>query len=213
MLRWALPAALLLAIVAVVSLGFVLRSSEAHPQAAAIVPASSSAAATWARGEQRAPAFALRDDHGRPVSLASLRGRPVLITFIDPLCRNLCPTEAQHLGDVVRDQPAGDKPTIVAVSVNPAGNTRQSLALDRQKWNLPSQWRWAVGERSALARVWRAYHIQVIEQVKLIAGVRTRDVAHTEAAYLVDRDGYQRALFLWPYTGRAVENALRATTG
>jgi protein SCO1/2 len=211
-LRWALPAALVLAIVAVVSLGVVLRSSQAHPQAAHVAPAASSAAATWGRGEQRAPAFALRDEHGRPLSLASLRGRPVLITFIDPLCRNLCPTEAQHLADVVHTMPAGAKPTIVAVSVNPAGSTKQSLALDRRKWNLPSQWRWAVGDRHALARVWRAYHIQVIEQDKLIAGVRTRDVSHTEAAYLVDGDGYQRALFLWPYTPGAVEQALRAAT-
>jgi protein SCO1/2 len=213
MLRWALPAALLLAIVAAVSLGFVLRSSQAHPRAAEIAPASSAAAATWGRGEQRAPAFALRDEHGRPLSLASLHGRPVLITFIDPLCRNLCPTEAQHLSDAVRDAPAAARPVVVAVSVNPSGSTKQALALDRSKWDLPSQWRWAIGSRSALARVWRAYHIQVIEQEKLIAGVRTRDVSHTEAAYLVDRDGYQRALFLWPYTARAVTDTLRATTG
>jgi cytochrome oxidase Cu insertion factor (SCO1/SenC/PrrC family) len=209
-LRWALPLAVVLAIVAAVSLGVVLRSSRAEP-AAAVEPASSSAAAMWKRGELRAPAFTLRGEDGRPLSLASLRGRPVLITFIDPLCRNLCPTEAQHLTDVVRGRPAGEKPFVLAVSVNPAGSTKQSLALDRRKWKLPPQWRWVVGDHRALARVWRAYHIQVLVQEKTIAGVQTRDVSHTEAAYLVDRDGYQRALFIWPYTSAAVTSALRAT--
>jgi cytochrome oxidase Cu insertion factor (SCO1/SenC/PrrC family) len=212
-LRWALPLAVVLAIVAAVSLGVALRSSKAEPSAVSTVePASASAAATWKSGELRAPAFALRGEDGRPLSLASLRGRPVLITFIDPLCRNLCPTEAQHLSDVVRGRPADEKPFVVAVSVNPAGGTRQSLALDRRRWKLPPQWRWAVGDRRALARVWRRYHIQVLIQEKTIAGVRTQQVSHTEAAYLVDADGYQRALFLWPYTPAAVTRALRATS-
>ena len=59
-------------------------------------------AMTWAKGTRRAPDFRLTDQNGKPLSLHSLRGRPVLVTFIDPLCRNLCPLEAQVLNDVVR---------------------------------------------------------------------------------------------------------------
>jgi hypothetical protein len=36
-----------------------------------------------------------------------------------------------------------------------------------------------------------------------------RDVVHTEAAYVIDADGYERALFLWPYTAASVERTLR----
>lgn len=208
--RWALLAAVALAAVAALSLAVILRGTSA-PAAPREAPASSSAAATWAPGKQRAPDFDLRDEHGKPISLASLRGRMVLLTFIDPLCRDFCPIEAQHLSDAVRST-TGVKPTIVAVSVNTAGNRADILRIDERKWNVVPQWRWAVGNEAALARVWRAYHIAVFATTKKVAGVRVRDVVHTEASYLIDGNGDERALFIWPYTADAVTKALRATT-
>jgi protein SCO1/2 len=206
--RWALYAAVPLLAVAAVSLAFALRSSGA-PKASTVEPAATEAAATWAPGRKRAPDFALRDEKGRPLTLASLRGRPVLITFIDPLCRDFCPLEAQRLGDAVRR--ADPKPVVVAVSVNTAGNTPATFAVDRQKWNLPPQWRWAAGSDGALAQAWKRYGITVLVTKKRVAGVDVQQVAHTEAAYLVDADGWQRALFLWPYSAAAVTDALAAT--
>src|SRR6266404_5223027 len=46
-------------------------------------PSSSAPAATWAAGARPAPAFSLRDQNGRAVSLAAYRGKPLLVTFID----------------------------------------------------------------------------------------------------------------------------------
>jgi cytochrome oxidase Cu insertion factor (SCO1/SenC/PrrC family) len=204
--RWALFAAVPLLVAAAVSLAFVLHSSGSTSRMSTVVPVSQEAAATWAAGKKRAPAFTLRDEHGKPVSLAGLRGRPVLITFIDPLCRDYCPLEAQHLSDAVRS--AGTKPTVVSVSVNTAGNAPSVLALDRRKWKLVPQWRWAVGSGDELAKVWKQYGIQVLVSKKKVAGVPVQQVAHTEAAYLVDANGWQRALFLWPYSAKAVEQAL-----
>ena len=193
-----------------VSLAFVLRGTSAPAAAPGQAPASSEAAATWAAGKQRAPGFSLRDEHGRPISLAALRGRTVLLTFIDPLCRDFCPIEAQRLSDAVRGA-TGEKPTIVAVSVNTSGNRSDILRVDERKWNVVPQWRWAVGSEAALARVWHAYHIAVIATTKRVAGVRVRTVAHTEASYLIDGNGDERALFIWPYTADAVTKALRTT--
>jgi cytochrome oxidase Cu insertion factor (SCO1/SenC/PrrC family) len=210
MRRWALYAAVPLLVVLVVALVVVFRSSSSTPAANAPMPASADAAATWAPGEQRAPALSLHDEHGKPLTLASLRGRPVIVTFIDPLCRDYCPLEAQHLNDVVRD--ASAKPAIVAVSVNTAGNSAATLALDRRRWSLVPQWRWAVGSSAELAKVWKAFHVAVLVSRQKIAGVEVQKVAHTEAAYLIDANGDQRALFLWPYTAGAVRDALRATT-
>jgi len=173
------------------------------------VPVSDVPAATWKAGEQRAPAFTLADERGRAFSLASLRGRPVIITFIDPLCRDYCPTEAQHLNDVVRSFPAGEQPAVVAVSVNARGNAPATLLQDRRKWSLVRQWRWAVGPEAQLSRVWRSYHVQVVESTSMIAGVSVHRVGHTEAAYVLDADGWQRALFLWPYSADGVVKVLR----
>jgi cytochrome oxidase Cu insertion factor (SCO1/SenC/PrrC family) len=207
--RWAVAAAVPLVAIAAVSVAFVLRSSPGSPMSTAAA-VDTTAAATWPAGARRAPDVRLTDEHGRSFSLSALRGRPVLVTFIDPLCRDFCPTEVQHLGDVVRNAPAGAKPTILAVSVNTAGNKPSILAVDRRKWKTPPQFRWAVGSEAQLARVWRTYHVAVIVSNKTVAGVKVRQITHTEASYLVDPDGFERALFLWPYTADAVSKELRA---
>ena len=201
-LRWFLwGLVLLLAVVATV-LYVALRAS--RPSSIA-VPVSDVPAATWAAGAIRAPDFRLADENGAPVSLAALHGRPVIVTFIDPLCRDFCPIEARHLNEVVNAFPQRSKPAVVAVSVNVRGNARAVLMHDAREWKLVPEWHWAVGHPSALSRVWSAYHVGVVETAK-------HDVAHTEAAYVIDANGYQRALFLWPYRARGVIRTLRTFT-
>ena len=185
---------------------------DSSPRASTTVPVSDGPAATWAAGKLRAPAISLADQNGAPLSLASYRGRPVVITFIDPLCRDFCPLEASHLNDVVRSFPAGSRPAIVAVSVNVYGNARAHLVQDAAKWKLVPQWRWGVGSPAQLASVWKRYHIGVLETSKKIAGVTVHSIIHTEAAYVVDAAGYQRAIFLWPYSADAVTQTLRTLT-
>jgi cytochrome oxidase Cu insertion factor (SCO1/SenC/PrrC family) len=206
-LRWALGA-LVLVLAAVVAALLLVGRPHAAPAANAS-PVSDAPAATWNAGRRPAPGFRLADGAGRPISLAAFRGRPVIVTFIDPLCRNYCPIEAQHLNDVVRSFPAAQKPAVVAVSVNTAGTTRTTLREDEGKWSLVPQWHWAVGDGAALARVWHAYGIEVIVSTRKIAGVRVRNVVHTEAAYVVDPHGYERAIFIWPYSARGMIATLR----
>jgi len=208
-LRWLL-AGLVVVLAALVAALFVGLGSSGGGSSPKAAPVSDAPAATWAAGKQRAPGFPLQDERGRPLSLASLRGRTVILTFIDPLCRDYCPTEAQHLNDVVRSFPAAEKPTVVAVSVNAYGNKPTTLAEDRRKWQLVPQWRWAVGRTRQLSPVWRSYHVQVVSSTKKIAGITVHQVGHTEAAYVVDENGWQRALFLWPYSADGVVKTLRS---
>jgi cytochrome oxidase Cu insertion factor (SCO1/SenC/PrrC family) len=208
-IRWILAGVVLaLAVVAAVLL-LTLRSPA---PASTSAPVSDAPAATWAAGAQRAPEFHLTDQNGAPVSLASLRGRPVIVTFIDPLCRDFCPIEAQHLNQVVNTFPKGSKPAIVAVSVNVYGNARATLMQDERKWKLVPEWRWGIAHAAALSRVWAAYHVQVLVATKKVAGVTVHTVGHTEAAYVIDSKGYQRALFLWPYGADGVVQTLRSLT-
>jgi cytochrome oxidase Cu insertion factor (SCO1/SenC/PrrC family) len=162
--------------------------------------------ASWPAGVKRAPDFRLRDQNGRPVSLRSSRGRVTIVSFIDPVCRNLCPLEAQELDKVAHDL----HPAIVAVSVNPWNDTQSAFRADAHAWRLPREWRWGVGSYRALARVWRQYEIAVQVQRKTIAGVTVHEVGHTEAAYVVDRQGYQRALFVYPFRARDIEEVVRS---
>lgn len=166
-------------------------------------------AATWSTGAKLAPGFSLTDQSGKPVSLAAYRGRPVIVTFIDPLCRNFCPLEAKVLNDVVAKLPAAQRPAIVAVSVNLWANARRYLVQDVHKWRLTPEWRWGVGSSRQLAAVWKAYQIEVLDQPKTIAGVTVHQITHTEGAFIVDPTGHQRALYLWPFRAVDVTHTLQ----
>jgi cytochrome oxidase Cu insertion factor (SCO1/SenC/PrrC family) len=165
-------------------------------------------ASTWSAGARKAPAFELTDQNGKPVSLAAYHGRVVIVTFLDPLCRNYCPIEATRLGDVVRSLPRAARPAIVSVSVNVFGNARRYLVQDVQKWKVGAEFRWAVGTPKELRSVWKRYDIGVLDQPKKVAGIVVHNIVHTEAAYVVDGNGYERALFVWPFTAADVKSTL-----
>jgi cytochrome oxidase Cu insertion factor (SCO1/SenC/PrrC family) len=163
----------------------------------------------WAPGQRRAPDFRLIDQDGRPIRLAAFRGRPVILTFVDPLCRNLCPLAAHVLNDVDATMPAGERPAIIAVSVDIYADKRTDLLEDFHKWDLVPQWHWAVGSPGKLAAVWKHYEIGVSVATKRIAGTTVHYITHDEVAYVIDSSGYVRALFGWPYEPQDVTTVLR----
>jgi cytochrome oxidase Cu insertion factor (SCO1/SenC/PrrC family) len=193
------------------AIGLFVVNTSTHARSAT-APVSDGPAATWTPGTLRAPSIRLTDQNGASLSLASYRGRAVVITFIDPLCRDYCPLEASHLNDVVRSFPVGSRPEIIAVSVNAAGNAHANLVQDAAKWKLTPQWRWGIGTALQLMHVWTRYHIGVLVTTKKIAGVTVRSIVHTEAAYVIDAAGYERAIFLWPYSAAAVTRTLQGLT-
>jgi cytochrome oxidase Cu insertion factor (SCO1/SenC/PrrC family) len=134
----------------------------------------------------------------------------VIVTFIDPLCRDLCPLEAQVLNQAERQLRVSERPAILAVSVDVYANAngRADLLQDEAKWHLVPQWRWAVGRPAELAAIWRQYQVSVSVVTKRIAGTTIHYITHTEAAYVVDSTGHERGLFLWPFYPQDVEHFL-----
>jgi protein SCO1 len=179
------------------------------PRSHSAGPANTSAAVqSWAPGARPAPGFTLRDQHGKPVSLASYRGRPVIVTFIDPLCRDFCPREATILTQAAAQLGKGG-PAIVSVSVDPWGDSPANFRADAVHWRLAPGWRWGTGSYDELARVWKSYFVGVEVANRKIAGVKVRRITHTGAAYLIDSTGHERALFLYPFTTSDVVSAAR----
>ncbi|MBV9167601.1 MAG: SCO family protein, partial [Solirubrobacterales bacterium] len=164
---------------------------------------------SWSPGQRPAPDFSLVDQSGGRVSLRSYRGHPVIVTFIDPVCRNLCPLQAKVLDQAVREMPVSRRPAILAVSVDVYADTRADLLRDFRKWELVRQWRWAVGSRARLTAVWRSYKIAVAVSRVKVRGTTITSITHTSAAYIVDRTGHERALFLWPFYPQDVVHVLR----
>lgn len=165
---------------------------------------------TWPPGSHMAANFQLVDQRGVPISLRALRGRTAIVTFLDPLCRNVCPLEARVLADAIRGLPPAIRPAIIAVSVDPQGDTRVNFRADAAHWRLTGNWRWAIGSRKQLAAVWRKYQIEVRVVTKRVAGVTVREVEHGDAAFIIDRSGYRRAMFLFPFLAPDVEHEIRA---
>jgi cytochrome oxidase Cu insertion factor (SCO1/SenC/PrrC family) len=161
--------------------------------------------ATWAEGVRPAPVMdTLRDQTGRLFSLASVRGRTVAVVFFDSRCHQQCPLQGRALAAAERSLPTAQRPVLVAVSVNPL-DTPRSAASAARAWGLGSTapWHWLMGTRRQLAPVWAAYHIYV--SPRPVNG----DIVHTEALYLVDRRGYERSAYLWPFASRFVTLDLR----
>ena len=150
--------------------------------------------AAWAAGTRVAPTIdTLPDQTGRPFSLASLRGHPVALVFFDSYCNQECPLEGRELAAAESALPSAERPTLVVVSVNPR-DTPASAAKAAREWNLAkvAPWHWLMGTRAGLAPIWRKYNIYVGKD-------EDGDIPHTEALILIDRRGYERSAYLYPF--------------
>jgi cytochrome oxidase Cu insertion factor (SCO1/SenC/PrrC family) len=174
---------------AVVVLGAApLAMAQASPNADPIIAQAIDGSA--APMDQPAPAFALTDQDGRPVSLASLRGKVVLLTFLDPVCTSDCPLIAQEFREA--DQVLGERSRdveLVAIDANPLYRAvAYTRAFDRQeRLSTVPNWLFLTGSLAQLREVWRGYDIAA--QVAPAGGM----VAHSDVAYVIDASGHTRA--------------------
>jgi cytochrome oxidase Cu insertion factor (SCO1/SenC/PrrC family) len=133
-----------------------------------------------------APGFTLTSQDGRQVSLASLRGKVVLLTFLDPVCTTDCPLIAQEMRSANTMLGAKASNTeLVAVVANPTYlSTAYTKAFTTQEnlGQLPN-WLFLTGSLRQLAAVWRDYGIEV---ENLPAGAMA---AHSDLAFVIDASG------------------------
>jgi cytochrome oxidase Cu insertion factor (SCO1/SenC/PrrC family) len=159
--------------------------------------------AVWPPGARPAPDFALRDQSGALVTLRSLRGRTVLLAFLDSQCRSSCPIVGRQLGSVLRRLPAPSRPAVVVVSVDPRGDTPAGIRHALRKWRLEGSWRvhWVnAPARAQLASVWKNYGV--------VVQPTSNDIVHSLALYLIDRRGDERTAYLFPFLQSFVQHDL-----
>jgi cytochrome oxidase Cu insertion factor (SCO1/SenC/PrrC family) len=137
-----------------------------------------------------APAFALTDQDGRSVSLHSMRGKVVLLTFFDPVCTSDCPLIAQEFK--AADQLLGSSSRnveMVAIVANPVYHSiAYTRAFDAQEGlsRLPN-WLFLTGSVAQLEQTWRGYGVAA--QVEAAGGM----IAHNDIAFVIDATGRARA--------------------
>jgi len=135
---------------------------------------------------QAAPGFTLTSQDGRQVSLASLRGKVVLLTFLDPVCTTDCPIIAQEMrsADTLLGSKASDT-ELVAVVANPTYlSTAYTKAFTVQE-NLSQvpNWLYLTGSLNQLKTIWNQYGVEVED---LPAGAMA---AHNDIAFVIGTDG------------------------
>jgi len=133
--------------------------------------------------DARAPQFRLRDQDGRTVSMTDYRGRAVIMTFVYSHCRDTCPAQLQAIRGAL-DRLGHDLP-VLAVSVDPAHDTRDSARRFLLQQHLSGRVRFLLGTRAQLQPVWHGYGI----------APRRRGLEHSAYVVLTDRRGRQRVGF------------------
>ncbi len=150
-----------------------------------------------------APPISLHDAAGRPVTLAAQRGRFVLVTFLYIHCPDVCPLIAQNLNSALRQLgPARKHVRVLAVSVDPKGDTAAAVRRYTVQRGLLPQFRYLIGTRAQLERTWAAWHVLSVRRNPEL-------VDHVAYTALIDRTGRQRVLYDSQVKARQVLHDLR----
>jgi protein SCO1 len=109
-----------------------------------------------------APALdTLRNYDGSTFSLASERGKAVFVTFLYAHCPDVCPLIASNLHNAyARMSPSMRKRVaIVAVSVDPRGDTPGTVGAFVRQHELAGEADYLIGSGGQLAPVWKAWNV------------------------------------------------------
>lgn len=182
-----------IALVAGVGIGTAIAAT--RPSGApATTPFSASAAKTnplldpGVRLSAVAPGFTLTDQFDKRVSLRSLRGKVVVLSFNDPKCTTICPlttTALLHARKLLG--PAASRVELIGIGANPDATGVKWVRAYSRVHRMMREWRFLTGSLPELRRVWRAYRIE--------AAVVGGSVDHTPATFVIGPNGRESRLY------------------
>jgi len=106
------------------------------------------------------PLSTLRNYQGQPVNLTSYRGKAVFLTFLYTHCPDVCPLIASHLHTVLAELGSrAHKVQLIAVSVDPRGDTPGAVAAFLHQHELTGQMQYLIGSGTQLAPVWKEWYV------------------------------------------------------
>jgi cytochrome oxidase Cu insertion factor (SCO1/SenC/PrrC family) len=136
-----------------------------------------------------APGFTLTDQFGKRISLSSLRGKVVVLSFNDPVCTTICPlttTALLHAKKLLG--PAAGNVELLGIGANPEKTQVKWVRAYSRAHRMMHKWRFLTGSLPELRRVWRAYGIE--------AAVINDEIDHTPATYVIDSRGRESRLYM-----------------
>jgi len=152
-----------------------------------------------------APNFALHDQHGQLIRLSAERGKFVVITFLYVHCTNVCPVIAQQLNGALSALPPASRNDvrILAVSVDPRGDTPAAVAHFIDVHRLLPQFLYLTGTIKSLEPIWAEYHIASTQTGNDVV------VGHTAIEILLSRTGQPEVIYDATVTPTQVLHDLR----
>jgi len=188
---WAFIGGVLILLVAAAGAAFFL-AAPANQQRTDVTNATTQAGALKAGAydpPRSAPDFSLPGSDGSEVTLASYRGKVVLLTFGFTYCAAVCPTTMSTLAQA-RSQlgNAADDVQIIFVTVDPARDDAASMKTYLAAFD--PTFIGATGDPGALAQVRDKYGVTAVKQ----GSGPDYAVAHTSSIFLIDRTGRLRAM-------------------
>jgi protein SCO1/2 len=132
-----------------------------------------------------APGLALHNYLGDRVNLESYRGKAVLVTFLYTHCIDVCPLIAANLAAALqRLGPEASKVQVIAVSVDPRGDTRTTVTAFLRLHHMTGRMKYLTGTASQLAPVWRAWHVAAMRNP-----TSRKLVTHSSVTYGISASG------------------------
>jgi len=140
-------------------------------------------------GTAPAPDFTLTDGiSGRALRIGDQQGKLIALTFLYTRCPDICPLTAETLRQAQKQLGASDADQVlfVAVTVDPDHDTPAAVQAFAAAHGLERNFAYMIGSAAQLRTVWNAYGIRVVPDPST--------PGHSDAIYLIDRQGRERAL-------------------
>lgn len=154
-------------------------------------------------GATTAPNFRLTDQFGKQISLSQFKGQPVVLTFLYTHCPDVCPLTAEKLHATVEALGSqAQHVAILAVSVDPKGDTPASVMNFSNTHHMLNSWHYLTGTEQQLSPVWSAY--------SMYASVATANtVDHSTGLYVIDKQGKEQVFLSDTFAPSQLETDLK----
>jgi protein SCO1/2 len=139
------------------------------------------------------PEFHLTNQRGEPVTLADLRGRPLVFGALYSTCTGPCPSIARGLKKL-QDELQDTDVHLVVVSVDPAADTPEVLASYAGRVGAdPERWTFLTGPEAEVDAFVRSGLFQAVSRAE--RAPTDERVTHDVRLLAVDRQGHRRGWY------------------
>ena len=135
-------------------------------------------------GRHELPPFRLRNHDGRSVRSSDLRGRVVVLTFLDSQCTEACPIVASQIGRAVARLSSAERDEVraVAISTDPVEDTPASVRTFLERQGVLGSLLYLGGSEREMRTLWRGF--QILSSLE-----SGKDALHSAPVRVYSRDG------------------------